>query len=515
MASEAPTIVLAHAAPFRIGAMEVRPGTREVIGPSAREVIEPRVMQVLVALAQASGEIVSRDDLIACCWEGRVVGEDAINRVISKVRKLCDTVGAGSARLETITKVGYRLLTDESAPIPGALAAVKPRFSRRALLAGGGALLAAGGGAAWFALRDDDGVPAEAEPYYQQGLEAMRIGLTERNAEGIGFLRRAAEIAPQSAQVWGALAVAYQQSRNSLPPREAQVAQERSRSAARRALELDPDNPAAHGAMLMDMPLFGNWLAVERSAIKSSAVGRFDAGGVLNSLRWNVGRTREALDSFETLGAGKLIQPLVQYRYAMLLWAAGRLDEADRVTERSLSLWPRNFAIWFGRFWMLARTGRPQEALALSANRAVRPTGIPDWNFEVNDLNARAFLTRAPADVEAALAAYRRAAPMGAGFVENAIQFAAPAGLLDEAFRFAEAYYFGRHFRVSTTRFTTQQGGYTPRDRLVTHILFAPSTRAMRRDPRFLPLVEELGLVEYWRRSGTRPDTAAEMGLRL
>ena len=84
----ASTIVLAHAAPFRLGAMEVRPGTREVIGPTAREVIEPRVMQVLVALASAKSEVVSRDDLIACCWDGRAVGEDAINRVISKIRRL-------------------------------------------------------------------------------------------------------------------------------------------------------------------------------------------------------------------------------------------------------------------------------------------------------------------------------------------------------------------------------------------------------------------------------------------
>jgi hypothetical protein len=36
--------------------------------------------------------------------------------------------------------------------------------------------------------------------------------------------------------------------------------------------------------------------------------------------------------------------------------------------------------------------------------------------------------------------------------------------------------------------------------------LFAPPTRAMRADPRFLPLVEKLGLMEYWKASGTRPD---------
>jgi hypothetical protein len=53
-------IVLAHRQPFRIGGVEVRPATRQVIGPDSRETIEPRIMQVLVALHDAGGEIVSR-----------------------------------------------------------------------------------------------------------------------------------------------------------------------------------------------------------------------------------------------------------------------------------------------------------------------------------------------------------------------------------------------------------------------------------------------------------------------
>ena len=45
-------------------------------------------MQVLVALARRRGQVVSRDQLIETCWAGRVVGEDAINRCIAKVRRL-------------------------------------------------------------------------------------------------------------------------------------------------------------------------------------------------------------------------------------------------------------------------------------------------------------------------------------------------------------------------------------------------------------------------------------------
>ena len=64
---------LAHQAVFSLGPLEVRPPTCEVVSPHGREVLQPRVMQVLVALTQARGGVVSRHDLIAQCWDGRLV----------------------------------------------------------------------------------------------------------------------------------------------------------------------------------------------------------------------------------------------------------------------------------------------------------------------------------------------------------------------------------------------------------------------------------------------------------
>src|SRR5580765_1541001 len=100
-------IDLAREAPFKLGAGEVRPATREVIWRDQREALEPRIMQVLVALFRADGEVVSRDDLIRDCWNGRIVGDDAINRCIVQLRRLAERVdGFG---VETIPRVGYRL----------------------------------------------------------------------------------------------------------------------------------------------------------------------------------------------------------------------------------------------------------------------------------------------------------------------------------------------------------------------------------------------------------------------
>lgn len=112
---------------FRLGELDVRPSLREVEQGGLREQLEPRVMQVLVALATANGAVVSRDELIARCWDGRIVGEAAINRCISMLREIAETSGAFT--IETIPRVGYRLRLfqrDTAKALPVAALTVAP-----------------------------------------------------------------------------------------------------------------------------------------------------------------------------------------------------------------------------------------------------------------------------------------------------------------------------------------------------------------------------------------------------
>ncbi len=106
-------IDLAHTRDFALGNYWVRPSAREIEGPGWNEVLEPRIMQVLVALAQTNGAVVSRDDLVRRCWDGRIVGEDAINRCIAKLRRLAEADGGRTFTIDTIPRIGYRLLRTE------------------------------------------------------------------------------------------------------------------------------------------------------------------------------------------------------------------------------------------------------------------------------------------------------------------------------------------------------------------------------------------------------------------
>ncbi len=114
--------------------MHVQPSTRELTIGSDREILEPRVMQVLTLLAGASGRIVSREELIERCWGGRIVTENALTRVISRVRRVSELDEGRSFTLETIARVGYGLKRTTGpaiAPGPAASDGGRPLDPRR------------------------------------------------------------------------------------------------------------------------------------------------------------------------------------------------------------------------------------------------------------------------------------------------------------------------------------------------------------------------------------------------
>lgn len=121
-------IDLARAAPFTLGPLRVQPPILEVASADRRETLEPRIMQVFVALAQRRGDVVSREDLITQCWDGRSVGDDAINRCIGRLRRLAEA--EGGFVIETVPRVGYRLKETAAPEAPAAEPVTPPARPR-------------------------------------------------------------------------------------------------------------------------------------------------------------------------------------------------------------------------------------------------------------------------------------------------------------------------------------------------------------------------------------------------
>ncbi len=136
-AAQTARVELARTPDFQLASMQVRPSMREVEINGGREQLEPRVMQVLVALARARGGVVSRDDLIESCWDGRIVGDDSIQRCLVRLRKLAEA-SEGAFQIETVTRVGYRLVVTDETPAPAAPPAHGARRMRGVAIAAAG-----------------------------------------------------------------------------------------------------------------------------------------------------------------------------------------------------------------------------------------------------------------------------------------------------------------------------------------------------------------------------------------
>lgn len=336
----------------------------------------------------------------------------------------------------------------------------------------------------------------------------MRVGAPEHVASAVSLFRKATQAAPASAQPWGALAFAYQVQLLGTQAAERPQVEARARSAADRALAIDSGNVDALIVVATLRPYFGRWSEFDSGF--RQILARHPRNLLVNkfygAFLGDVGRPRASLSLLNRAMAIDSNFPALQSMRAQTNWAAGRLDEADAAIDSAAELWPRHPAVWFVRNRILAYTGRGTMALAFIADTDSRPTGIPDWNFELSRLEAVALETRKTSDIDAGIEGYLDAAHKGVGFAEIAVMFAAAVGRLDDAFAVLAAYYFNRGFEMSDRRYSQEQGRFSSPRLRNTWFLFLPLTAALRADPRFDALVKEIGLEDYWRKSGIKPD---------
>jgi DNA-binding winged helix-turn-helix (wHTH) protein len=102
-------------APFRLGEFRVDPQRNRVSGPGEESALQPKVIDVLCALAERHGEVVSRSELIDAVWGKEFGADESLTRAISQLRKVFGDARGEPRIIETIPKRGYRLI---AAPAP-------------------------------------------------------------------------------------------------------------------------------------------------------------------------------------------------------------------------------------------------------------------------------------------------------------------------------------------------------------------------------------------------------------
>jgi DNA-binding winged helix-turn-helix (wHTH) protein len=505
-----PRIDLAHEPDFAIGALNVHPSTREVSRDGDRQIVEPRVMQVLVALYRARGAVVSKDDLAHSCWEGRVVGEDAINRVMSRLRRLSEDFGKDIFWIETVTRVGYRMVAanhGDAAILPDVRDFPATPDRRRLMViagAAGGAILASAG---WFLSTQQREVPADLSKLYSDAETALNYATVEQTATAVGLLQEATRRYPAEAEAWGRLAVAYRRQGVNNPFASGNHVLERSEAAARRALEIDPGN--VDGAVIL-MIGKGLWYASYRDYDERTrnALRRFPdheiARGARSTFLFETGRIRESLEISAASVSDARLNPRAT-SHARKLWSLGRLDEAEALLRKMIARWPRHPGVWRSLLSFLSYTGRAGENVPTLANFENWPDDLESIDIDMLRLQVSAIVSKEDAVIDLALGSFDKVASGSIGKAEEGAAFASAVGRLDASFRYLDQLFFSGEL---ATRIRKEFPAHAVQlhSGKQTYFLFEPPMKAARADGRFDLLTAKLGLRAYWTQAGITPD---------
>jgi len=115
-----------NGAAFVVAGWHVDAETLRITKQDQTEKLEPKVMAVLEYLASRQNHVVSRQELEEAVWTGTVVGYDAISNAIIKLRKAFGDDAHNAKVIETIPKVGYRLIAPVTAVAEADTAVPKP-----------------------------------------------------------------------------------------------------------------------------------------------------------------------------------------------------------------------------------------------------------------------------------------------------------------------------------------------------------------------------------------------------
>ena len=597
-----PTAGLNHAidleseAPLHVGGAVIDPVSRQAEYAGGSERLQPQTLKVLVALSRRRNQVVTRSELVDSCWDGRIVGDDVINRCILLLRQFAERAGGFS--IETVPKTGYRLIEAGSKrrawPHPRLLVAAAILLAMagaiglmlrmaepdgttiavaaadrsqvaqeltRGLLTRLGSLQAAktdgmrlvgptdrSAGKADLILevsgitgdraveanlvllaRQDRSVlwskefiqPPDKVPDLEQQMafttgRVLDCALEGRSAEGnrlsletfrlylngcailadayrvdparvIPIFSQVVEQAPKFAAGWGKLILAEAQFVNVeiiFFDRRPDIPVDQHIAAARK---LDPDLPEAFVAEYLTLPISA---FDERLRLIERATARHPENPDILAIRAEfllmVGRQSEAIDAARRAYELDPLTPGLGNNLIQTLAYAGRTEMAAEELKRAEQLWPGTLTLRDARFRFHLRYGDPREAL-----RIVRSEGI-SREFE-EFLVAR--IDPNPANIERAISAVRHRGTTSSKAINDLAQLFSQFGREEEAYRL-----------IMDWRRTDQAGA-------MTGMLFRPTMRKFRNDPRFMRVADHLGLLAHWRNSGKWPDFCSEPDL--
>jgi DNA-binding winged helix-turn-helix (wHTH) protein/tetratricopeptide (TPR) repeat protein len=336
----------------------------ELARDGATQRLPPQPLAMLVELLDHPGEVVTRERLVQILWPKGIVDFD--NSLNAVVRRLRVAIGDDSDKpryIETLPRAGYRFIgtldaagapvTSDTARIPPGTRSGLPRWMLPIV-----AVLVVAGAAYGIWMKPKPVAPPESvntsEPpprssnrrAYELYLDG-KFHVVRRDTYGGGIAIERFEAAvredPYFADAWGALALAYAGSgiTQHLPIADAM---EKARTAALRAIELDPKVVSGHAGLAVvklqyDRDFAGAELELKAGMAQNDREGRL--WHTYGLLRGYQGRTDE---SRAFLNRAREVEPmtlLFAYSYGNLLYHLRQYDEAIEYARPLLAAQPR------------------------------------------------------------------------------------------------------------------------------------------------------------------------------
>ena len=321
---------------------ELRLDSGELLRSGVRIKLQPRPAQVLAVLALHAGTAVSREEIRTAVWgeESHLDFDLSLNYCIRQIRRALDDSAEEPRFVTTLPRVGYRFLAPvevrrrEPEPSPVAVPApappVPPAASRRPwavwrqIVAAALALLIVG---SLVALRSRGGRMQDPEKQAWANLKGHYFE-THDDPDKAWKAFEGAERAPRSAAAWAHLAhevLEDEKLTRKLAP-SLEVAEQQ-------ALALDPQLALAHLNRAVRLFRFEyDWPGAEREFLRALELD--------------------------------LQNPEMHYKYAELLSARGRHDEALEQIDRAQWLRPKTILLSARQPWHYYLARRYDEAIA-------------------------------------------------------------------------------------------------------------------------------------------------------
>ena len=309
---------------------------------------------------------------------------------------------------------------------------------------------------------------AKAYPLYLQGLFfADRITRGDL-AKGIEYFRQAVELDPGFALAWAALSRAHLiEAGYSWAPLNEGFG--RSRTAAERAIELEPDLAEGYVALgLVQMNYDWDWQAADASFRRALelAPGNAEVLRGAATLAGSIGRHEEAVALARRAVVFDPLSMSAQRSLGAQCLRAGLLDEAEAVVKKTIEFHPQGGLLhcWLGRVHLAQ--GRIEDARAAFEAEVI----------EYFRLQGQALAEHAQGRPEKSDAALR-------GLIDKYAQ--------DSAYQVAEVYAYRGEADLG---FEWLERAYAQRDPGLSGIKSNALLRSLHGDPRWQPFLEKMGL---------------------